>query len=379
MIRRAVKTAGAWALHATGGDRLVGAARGMQKQPLVLCYHRVVHDPRRHDASAPAMLVSRRTLSDQLDWIGRRYRFVELDEVAKSVEAGSAPRHPIAAVTFDDGYADVHRNALPVLRSKGIPAAVFVVTDLIGTHGLLLHDRLHVLLREAHRRFGASGVASLLDRHRLELPVERHGQWPPIRVTQLAERLLQSQARATLDRLVSDLERNVCVPAEVAERMRALDWSMLLEMKAVGVTVGSHTRSHCVLPNESEDGVADELRSSKQALEARLGCAVEHVSYPNGHFSPAVLDAVRAAGYRWAYTTCRHRVAGQLELTIPRRTFWERSLAGWSSRVSPAIASCQLSGVFDGRRSCPHDHRTPSAPRPTAPAVVCGEEGHARA
>ena len=363
MMRRALKTAAAWALHLTGGDRLIGFARGADRLPLVLCYHRVVRDTRRHPASAPAMLVSQRTLAAQLDWIGRRYRFVDLDELAQDVEAGRLRRTPIAAVTFDDGYADVYRNALPVLLRKGIPAAVFVVTDLVGGRRLLLHDRLHVLLREANHRFGASGLVSLLNRHRLERPrVRADGAWDAGRVTRLAECLLATVPRATLDRLVDDLERYVAVPAGVGERMRPLDWSMLAEMKACGITLGSHTRSHCVLPNESADVVADELGASRRALEERLGVSVAHFSFPNGHFSAATLRAVRAAGYRYAYTTCLHRVPEHPGLTIPRRTLWERSIAGIGGPVSPAVASCQVRGVFDRPRSCPHDHGS-SSPR----------------
>ena len=373
MLRRVAKTAGAWTLYATGGDRLVEAVRGSGQQPLVLCYHRVVRNPHRHAASAPAMLVSQRTLSAQLDWIGRRYRFVDLDELARSVEEGHRHRRPIAAVTFDDGYADVFRYALPVLNRKGIPAAVFVVTDLVGSRELLLHDRLHALLREANRRFGASGLVSLLDRHRLERPRDRaDGVWPPLRITLLAERLLATLPRASLDRLVSALEHYVTIPRAVAFRMRPLDWRMLAAMQAAGVTIGSHTRSHRVLPNERPEDVADELRSSRRALEEKLGTPVVHFSYPNGHFSEATVCAVRAAGYRYAYTTCQHRVPDQLALTIPRRTFWESSLTGVSRRVSAAVASCQVRGVFDRRHSCPHDHGSHS------PTVAASRVEHAR-
>ena len=35
----------------------------------------------------------------------------------------------MAAVTFDDGYRDIYENAYPMLKRKGIPAAIFVVTD----------------------------------------------------------------------------------------------------------------------------------------------------------------------------------------------------------------------------------------------------------
>jgi peptidoglycan/xylan/chitin deacetylase (PgdA/CDA1 family) len=44
---------------------------------------------------------------------------------------GNAPERAVA-VTFDDGYLSVHRNALPVLSEFGAPATVFVATELAG-------------------------------------------------------------------------------------------------------------------------------------------------------------------------------------------------------------------------------------------------------
>lgn len=38
-----------------------------------------------------------------------------------------------AALTFDDGYASVAREAAPVLEEHGLPATVFVVTGRVGT------------------------------------------------------------------------------------------------------------------------------------------------------------------------------------------------------------------------------------------------------
>ena len=36
------------------------------------------------------------------------------------------------AITFDDGYADVVRNAAPILREFGFPATLYAVSDLVG-------------------------------------------------------------------------------------------------------------------------------------------------------------------------------------------------------------------------------------------------------
>jgi len=48
----------------------------------------------------------------------------------------------IAAITFDDGYQDFYDHALPMLQRKGIPSAIFVMTDYAGTGQVPLHDRL---------------------------------------------------------------------------------------------------------------------------------------------------------------------------------------------------------------------------------------------
>src|SRR5689334_13028177 len=129
MLRNLVKTGAASALHWSGVTRWFG-----KDAPLVLSYHRVVENFALHTSnSIPAMLISTSTFERQLDWIGRRYRFVSLDELAFSMQAKGSLSKPIAAVTLDDGYHDVYEHAWPLLKRKGIPAAVFVVTDLIGS------------------------------------------------------------------------------------------------------------------------------------------------------------------------------------------------------------------------------------------------------
>src|SRR5688572_17066818 len=87
MLRSLIKTGIASAAHRAGADRLYAARAGVVNLPLVIGYHRVVEDFR---AVAPhsiaPMLVSARTFERQLDWLGRRFQFVTLDDVAAWVE-----------------------------------------------------------------------------------------------------------------------------------------------------------------------------------------------------------------------------------------------------------------------------------------------------
>jgi peptidoglycan/xylan/chitin deacetylase (PgdA/CDA1 family) len=140
VIRRLAKHAAAVAIRASGADRVLAGAARRADAPLVLCYHRVVDDPEAHPWCAPAMLVSLATLERQLDWVGRRHDFVDLDTLARVAAGQLVPRRPVAAVTFDDGYLDVVRLGLPLLARKGIPAALFVVSDQVGSPALHRHD-----------------------------------------------------------------------------------------------------------------------------------------------------------------------------------------------------------------------------------------------
>jgi peptidoglycan/xylan/chitin deacetylase (PgdA/CDA1 family) len=60
------------------------------------------------------------------------YELVSLAEAVDTIETGRACRQ--AALTFDDGYRCLRRNAFPLLRELGIPATTFLPTDLCGRH-----------------------------------------------------------------------------------------------------------------------------------------------------------------------------------------------------------------------------------------------------
>ena len=137
-------------------------------------------------------------------------------------------------------------------------------------------------------------------------------------------------------------------------------------MHRAGVTIGSHTRTHALLSHEDPTRVRDEVDGSRQELERRLGAPVCHLAYPDGRFNGAVVDEVAAAGYRLAFTTCRHRDLRHPRLTVPRRLLWQNSCTDGAGRFSPALMRCQVQGVFDRIGRCRQDH---AAPAPRAQAI----------
>src|SRR5690349_15085627 len=58
----------------------------------------------------------------------------------------------------------------------------------------------------------------------------------------------------------------------------------------------------------------------------------------------------------YAFTTCRHQDRAYPELTIPRVVLWEKSWLDFRPRLSDAIMTCQLNGLFDVVSGCTQDH-----------------------
>lgn len=352
MSQAVLKSSLSMALRATGTDRLIGAVAGVRRQPLIIGYHRVIDTlASDHPGATPAMTVSVRMMEQHLDWIGRRYRFLSLDEVGARIAAGSGWSKPVAAITFDDGYSDVYHHALPVLLRKGIPAAVFLVTDTVGTSHLHTHDRLYLLLMRRWPR-AKTLVATLSALREDDARVRT-----PFAATRF---LLGTRSQHQLARIITVLETDHGPAGQAPDALRPLTWEMVAEMHRHGVTVGSHTRTHPVLTNEDEAHQLHELVTSREIIEERLSSRVRHFAYPDGAFDDTIVRIVDRAGYDFAYTACRHQVPAYPNLTIARRFLWENSCLDASGRFSPSVMSCLVNGVYDLATTCPYrQHASP--------------------
>lgn len=358
MLRTMVKAAAAATLQRTGVAAFIGSHSRNVAMPLTVGYHRVVRDFNTHARGCmPSLLITTATLEKQLDWIGRRFDFVDPDGMDAWLNGARPGRKPAAFVTFDDGYRDVYENAFPLLKRKGIPALFFVVTDLIGTGGLHIHDELYVLMTRVLSAWTdpRKEMAKLLEEAHvsaLALLGISTALYEPSAATRA---LLASLTQAQVLRIMQVLRSRVGPPRQDDE-FASMDWDMLVEMQRAGMKIGSHTRSHALLTNESAEKIRRELQGSRGVLEQRLGPNIRHFAYPDGRFDALVVKSLAEAGYRFGYTTCTHRHAEHPALTIPRRLLWENACLDAFGKFSPAVMSCQVNGIFDFAARCETKH-----------------------
>jgi heparosan-N-sulfate-glucuronate 5-epimerase len=86
------------------------------------------------------------------------------------------------------------------------------------------------------------------------------------------------------------------------DELTCVTWEELRRLRAAGWEVGSHTRSHPVLPQLAEQELTDELVGSREVCARELGVPCRSLAYPFGAYDERVRAGAREAGYQAAAT-----------------------------------------------------------------------------
>ncbi|MBK6457704.1 MAG: polysaccharide deacetylase family protein [Gemmatimonadetes bacterium] len=285
---RGVRTALAHGACALGVDAL--ARRARTPFLLIVCYHGVREDasPTRH-----WLLLARSVLERQLQWLGRHYDVLLIDEAL--VRASHGGRRPMAAITFDDGYRSNSTLALPLLQSLGLPATVYLTTGSIDSGAMLWTTWLDLVLDA--------------------LPAPP--AWLPSRggrgagqVKEALKRAPSAEREALLARLREDVaadERVQATLARHADDFAMLTWEEVRASARTGVlSFGAHTVSHPIVSRLPDADVAREIGESMRRVGEQAGAVSRTFAYPNGRaidFDARAVAAVRANGGIAAVTT----------------------------------------------------------------------------
>ena len=314
-------SAGLCGALAGGAQRL----RGTLAAPClsIVFFHRV---PQRSDELLPSEPDAAR-FDALMRLIARAFRVMTLGEAIDHLAQGSLPQRALT-ITFDDGYADNARVALPILQRHGLRATFFVASGFVDG-GRMWNDTVIECIRRCDAAtidlagFGLGSVA-LGDagqrRQAIAALLPRLKYLPP---EQREAAIVRLQSACGVDRLPDDLMMR-------STEVRALH--------AAGMEVGAHTQNHPILTSLTPAAAEDEIVRGRAELEAMTGACVDVFAYPNGQpgvdYDRTHVDIVRRLGFRGAVTTAPGVArAGDDPYQLPRFTPWDRALPLWAARL----------------------------------------------
>ena len=281
-IKSLVKTGALTVLAGYGWLRI-----RLVKQPtlMILTYHRILPaDSPERTAEQPGMVISPDALENHIK-VAQKLGAepVHLHDWLEREKRGQALPRLAVAFTFDDGWRDNYQHGYPILREHGIPATIFLVTEMIDTDKTFWPEQVLKFLTS--RPVPANDTS--FDWLRPHLPKEGDGrETGPLTLIAADEVItrLKSLDDATI---LEGLAKVYDVHPELAptETSRTILNSAELQEMSQGklVRYGAHTRHHFRLNRlKDEQILKDEIVGCLSDISSLGKAAVSVFCYPNG-------------------------------------------------------------------------------------------------
>ena len=319
-------------MNALAAAMSVASPAGDRARLSVLIFHRVLRsfDPMLPDEpDAPRF--------DQiLGWMRSWFNVLPLDEAVMRLANGTLPGRS-ASITFDDGYADNHDVALPILQRHGVRATFFVATDYVDG-GCMWNDRIIAAVQRCSRStldldalgLGTHAIGSAEERIAAIATIIGNVKYRPVAEREaISDRILEL---AKVDR-----PRNLMLSTD---QIRAL--------ATAGMQIGAHTASHPILARLNPTESRREIHASKATLEETLQRPVRLFAYPNGKpgidYRAEDVTAARELGFVGAVSTSPGTAVSSTDIMqIPRFTPWDRPKIAFGLRL---LANCFRKPTF---------------------------------
>lgn len=226
----------------------------------------------------------------QLDYFQEEFGFVSRDAFLNAFSSGQIPKGVV--LTFDDGFRDHYDYVFPELKKRGLFGLFYISTGFYETDKILDVHRIHLLLG----KFSSKDILARLQlvvkdnmltyKHKNEYKTKTYVFQSNDDYTNQVKRTLNyyidpKYKTEVLDLLMThffsdekSIAKNFYITKEEAK-----------EMHDEGMIIGSHTESHALLSNLSEEAQTQEIENSFNWLEKNVGkLRIKTFCYPYGGF-----------------------------------------------------------------------------------------------
>tara|TARA_R110001599_G_scaffold199274_1_gene396049 strand:+ start:718 stop:1758 length:1041 start_codon:yes stop_codon:yes gene_type:complete len=261
---------------------------------LILMYHRVLPkgDPRLN-SEEPGMYVTPSTLNMHLEELAKLVTFIGIEDWLNLSANKQLKDTLYCAITFDDGWADNHEFALPLLAQHKVPATIFLATNYIDSNTTFWPERLYGLLNQLKTNDNPmllSGLNDFFENFGEPLNISRLQSDDADYVASLidcAKVLTDDEINAKLKQIETSIPRTTDTPPAM------LNWQQVAEMKNSGFEIGGHTRSHLRLnAKATTERIEHEVTGCAEDIQNKLNEAPCLFCYPNGDTSEKAVSIV---------------------------------------------------------------------------------------
>ena len=247
----------------------------------------------------------------QINYLKKNYNIISLEDFFNN---DFNQNEKNCVLTFDDGYIDHYNFVLEVLLKNNIKGAFFPPVDVVDKNSLLDVNKIHVILASAEEQkifkrlkyhFKKRNISGKnLDYYINSIDTtDRYDN----KITVIIKRLLQTKLDFKLrSKLCDDLLIDFSdFSIDYLKEVFYLNFNQLIEMKDMGMHIGSHGKSHYWFNSLSESNQEKEIVESKFFLKNiyQNESFLLSMCFPYGNYNNTTLNLLKKHDFKIGLTT----------------------------------------------------------------------------
>jgi len=243
------------------------------------------------DISINGRHLSANRFEKHLQYLKKHFDVLTLQEAFSSIGTQTKKKARVT-ITFDDGFENNLIYAAPLLKKYELPATFFVSSICVSEEADILWPDIIDMITAGQKSVSVQGF---------DFIKSDHGFYNS-EIDLLLQNYIKKQDRNEWDAIINELSEKYGLH-EKKHLMRSENWKMMNaeQVKELSefplVEIGSHCHNHYNLASLSAENAIDELKKSKQLLEACTKKPVTSIAFPDGSYSEDVKQQAYAAGY----------------------------------------------------------------------------------
>jgi peptidoglycan/xylan/chitin deacetylase (PgdA/CDA1 family) len=270
-----------------GVDKLL--RRRASNKRLIILYHGV-------SGKKNFTINGRHTFADEfekhLKYFRKNFDVLSLQDLCEDKNSIKKSRRPTIALTFDDGYLNNFKIAIPLLRKYQMPATFFVSTKCLNDE-TYIHPSDYIDLIQNFTPDEVSINGLLFIKRNKQLV--RNG----LKAYDYINELSFEELKQTLAELSKKYPFKSVTAGVDPDVYGLVSCQILGSISDKLFTIGSHSHDHVNLTKLSEDEQRNQLGTSKILLQASTRRFFHSIAFPYGYFDSSVVKGSISHGYEY--------------------------------------------------------------------------------
>jgi len=273
----------------------------------ILNYHKIRSDEyliKHNDELA----VSVSKFKEQLTFLKKNYNLVSLENILNFEKSNKFN----VSITFDDGYKDNLKYALPILNEFNVPATIYFVTKFF-------ENEFSVWWYELQDFIWQSSENIKFEYREKKYDISIKSNFEKLKCFKKLREVIKKLNKTEQEKFLSAVTKTD-VRKQYKDEFLSKEDLKLLSSNSL-ITIGAHTHNHLSLKNLKENECIDEIKASKKILENLVNRKIDHFAYPYGTKSDAgkrEFKIVEELGFKSAVTTTVRKISKKKLFNLPR-------------------------------------------------------------